>query len=123
MQGFRKINFLSIKLQLFEISYFILQIMNINQMQNNGSQVVEFQKIQLNKRVQLQFIEHSNRRKMKSYSMCRNNSISAIDFIWLYFEAISIFVVWLSLRSLHQVAILRHGHMARCSSSLVRLGH
>ena len=95
MQGFRKINFLSIKLQLFEISYFILEFMNINQMQNNGSQVVEFQTIQLNKRVQFQFIEHSNHRKMKSYSMCRNNSISAIDFIWLYFEfeAISIFVV------------------------------
>ena len=34
-----------------------------------------------NARVQLQFVEHSNRRKMKSYSMRRKNSISAIIFI------------------------------------------
>ena len=45
--------------------------------------------------VPIQFVEHSNRRKMKSYSMRRKNSISAINFIWLYFVAISIFVVWL----------------------------
>ena len=45
--------------------------------------------------VQLQFVEHSNRRKMQSYSMRRKNSISAIIFIWLYFVAINIFVVWL----------------------------
>ena len=45
--------------------------------------------------VPIQFVEHSNRRKMKSYSMRRKNSISAINFIWLNFVAISIFVVWL----------------------------
>ena len=45
--------------------------------------------------VQLQFVEHSNRQKMKSYSMRRKNSISAIIFNWLYFVGISIFVVWL----------------------------
>ena len=47
------------------------------------------------KREQLQFVEHSDRRKMKNYSMRRKNSISANIFIWLYFVAISIFVVWL----------------------------
>ena len=44
--------------------------------------------------VRLQFVDHSNRRKRKScYSMRRENSISAIIFIWLYFVAISIFVI------------------------------
>ena len=37
----------------------------------------------------------SIRRKMQSYSMRRKNSISAIIFIWLYFVANNIFVVWL----------------------------
>ena len=48
--------------------------------------------------VQLQFVEHSNRRKMTSYSMRRKNSISAISaiiFIWLYFVVTSKFAVWL----------------------------
>ena len=62
--------------------------------------------------VQLQFVEHSNRRKMRSYSMCRKISIAAIIFIWLYFVANNIFV-WLGRFALRQVATLRHGHMAR----------
>ena len=45
--------------------------------------------------VPIQFVEHSNRRKMQSYSIRRKNSISAIIFIWLYFVANNIFVVWL----------------------------
>ena len=45
--------------------------------------------------VRLQFVEHSNRRKRKSYSMRRKSSISAIIFIRLYIVAISIFVVLL----------------------------
>ena len=49
----------------------------------------------INSSVQLQFVEHSNRRKMQSYSMRRKNSISAIIFIWLSFVANNIFVVWL----------------------------
>ena len=49
----------------------------------------------LAKWVQLHFVEHSNRRKMQSYSMRRKNSISAIIFIWLSFVANNIFVVWL----------------------------
>ena len=69
--------------------------------------------------LQLQFVEHSNRRKIKSYSMRRKNSISAIIFIWFYFVAISIFVVWLGrFAPLRQVAILSHGLMARRSASI-----
>ena len=60
----------------------------------NSRQEMRYQEQLLNS-VQLQFVEHSNRRKMKSYSMRRKNSISAIIFIWLYLVAISILVVWL----------------------------
>ena len=57
--------------------------------------IFRFVNITISAEVQLQFVEHSNRRKMKSYSIRRKNSISAIIFFWLYFVAISIFVVWL----------------------------
>ena len=55
---------------------------------------VQSAKLQRTKMVQLQFVEHSNRRKMQSYSMRRKNSIPAIIFIWLYFVGNNIFVVW-----------------------------
>ena len=77
------------------------------------------QNMTIGKLMQLQFVEHSNRRKMKSYSMRRRNSISAIIFIWLYFVAISKFVVWLGgFAPFSKDTILRHGHMARRSAPL-----
>ena len=44
--------------------------------------------------VTIQIVEYSNRRKNRSYSKRRKNSIAAIIFR-LQFEEVSMFVVWL----------------------------
>ena len=63
--------------------------------------------------VTIEIVEYSNRRKNQSYSKQSVERIPAIIFR-LYFEEVSIFVVWLGrFAHFRQVATLRHGHVAR----------